>query len=139
MVARTTARVIVATALVRMIWRNSGASPGNRRHWQSALLKTFREGNFMADPQGGPDNTSGAIPSTPAKRTPVRKDAARKAPTVPAKKAPIKRVPAKKVPAKKAGSKKAPAKAATESAQRAAPAAQLQARRWFNVHEYQVG
>jgi len=24
-------------------------------------------------------------------------------------------------------------------AQRAAPAAQLQARRWFNVHEYQVG
>ena len=42
----------------------------------------------MADPQGGPDNTSGAIPSSPAKRTPVRKDAARKAPTVPAKKAP---------------------------------------------------
>lgn len=76
----------------------------------------------MADPQGGPDNTSGAIPSSTAKRTPVRKDAARKAPTVPAKKAPIKRVPAKKVPAKKAGSKKAPAKAATESAQRAAPA-----------------
>jgi len=75
----------------------------------------------MADPQGGPDNTSDAIPSSPAKKTPVRKGAAQKAPAVPAKKAPIKRVPAKKVPAKKAGSKKAPAKAATESVQRATP------------------
>lgn len=78
----------------------------------------------MADPQGGTDNTSGAIPSSPAKKTPVRKDAAQKAPAVPAKKAPVKRVPAKKVPAKKAGSKKAPAKAATESVQRAAPTPQ---------------
>lgn len=71
----------------------------------------------MADPQGGPDSTSGAIPSSSGKKAPVRKNAAQKAPAVPAKK-----VPAKKVPAKKAPSKKAPAKAATESAQRAAPA-----------------
>ncbi len=66
----------------------------------------------MADPQGGPDSTSGAIPSSSGKKAPVRKNAAQKAPAVPAKK-----VPAKKVPAKKA-----PAKAATESARRAAPA-----------------
>lgn len=66
----------------------------------------------MADPQGGPDSTSGAIPSSSGKKAPVRKNAAQKAPAVPAKK-----VPAKKLPAKKA-----PAKAATESAQRAAPA-----------------
>ena len=75
----------------------------------------------MADPAGGPDDLSGAIPSSPAKKTPVRKGAAQKAPAVPAKKAPTKRVPAKKVPAKKAGSKKAPAKAATKSAQPTAP------------------
>ncbi len=61
----------------------------------------------MADPQGGPDSTSGAIPSSSGKKAPVRKNAAQKAPAV----------PAKKVPAKKA-----PAKAATESARRAAPA-----------------
>ena len=66
----------------------------------------------MADPQGGPDSTSGAIPSSSGKKAPVRKNAAQKAPAVPAKK-----MPAKKVPAKKA-----PAKAATESARRAAPA-----------------
>jgi hypothetical protein len=61
----------------------------------------------MADPQGGPDSTSGAIPSSSGKKAPVRKNAAQKAPAVPAKKAPA---------------KKAPAKAATESAQPAAPA-----------------
>lgn len=79
----------------------------------------------MADAQGGPDDTSGAIPSSSAKKAfvsndtgqPVRNDTGQKARAVPARK-----TPPKKVPAKKAGSKKAPAKAATGSAQRAAPA-----------------
>jgi hypothetical protein len=68
----------------------------------------------MADPQGGPDSTSGAIPPSSGKKAPVRKNAAQKAPAVPAKKVPAKKVPAKKVPAE----------AATESAQPAAPASE---------------
>jgi len=83
----------------------------------------------MADPQGGPDSTSGAIPPSSGKKAPVRKNAAQKAPAVPAKKVPAKKVPAKKVPAKKVPAKKVPAKkvpaeAATESAQPAAPASE---------------
>lgn len=81
----------------------------------------------MADPQGGPDDTFGAIPSSSAKKAPLKP--ARKAPPKKAAskkaastKAGIKKAGIKKAGSKKAGSKKAPAKAATESAHRATPA-----------------